>query len=87
MDISDFSKDLFRMGNATWPKFDENRARVDAVITKRDGVDIVIANGNGFSAFDHLTKIMKKPGKKIWKMKKGVPIPPDLKIVRYAKRP
>ena len=36
MDISVFTKDLFRMGNATWPKFDEDRARVDVVITKRD---------------------------------------------------
>ena len=57
------------MGNATWTKFDEDRARVDVVITKRDGVDIVIANGNGFSAFDHLTKIMKKSGKS---QKKGM---------------
>ena len=42
------------MGNATWPKFDEDRARVDVVITKRDGVDIVIANGNG-NVFQLLT--------------------------------
>lgn len=62
-----FQKIFFRMGNATWPKFDEDRARVDVVITKRDGVDIVIANG--FSAFDHLTKIMKKSGKS---QKKGM---------------
>jgi hypothetical protein len=82
MDIGEFSKNLFRMGNATWPKFDEGRARIDVLITKRDGIDIVIANGNGFSAFDHLTKIMKKPGKKIWKIKRGVSIPKELKLVK-----
>jgi len=86
MDISEFSKDLFRMGNASWPKFDEDRARIDVVITKRDGIDIVIANGNGFSAFDHLTKIMKKPGKKVWKIKKGVSIPSGLKLVKDMRR-
>jgi len=30
-------------------------------------MEIVIANGNGFSAFDRLTKIMKKPGEKYGK--------------------
>ena len=53
MNIAGFTKNLFRMGNATWPKFDEGRVRIDVVIIKRDGIDIVIANGNGFSAFDH----------------------------------
>jgi len=82
MDIAEFTKNLFRMGNATWPKFDEDRARIDVIITKRDGVDIVVANGNGFSAFDHLTKIMKKPGKKVWRIRKGVAIPRELKLVK-----
>lgn len=65
MDVGEFTKDLYRMGNATWPKSDEGRARVDVVITQEEGIDVVIANGNGFSAFDHLTKIMKKPGKNV----------------------
>jgi len=43
---------------------------------------MVIANGNGFSAFDHLTKIMAKPGKKVWKIKKDVQLPTGLKLVK-----
>lgn len=34
MDVGEFTKDLYRMGNATWPKFDEDKAKVDVVITK-----------------------------------------------------
>ena len=82
MDVGEFTKNLYRMGNATWPKFDEDRARVDVVITKQDGIEMVAANGNGFSAFDHLTKIMRKPGKKVWKISKGATLPLELKIVK-----
>ena len=86
LDVGEFTRDLYRMGNAVWPNFSEDRARIDVIITKRDGIDTVIANGNGFSAFDHLTKIMKKPGKKIRRIKKGVPLPIGLILVK-DKRP
>lgn len=86
MDVGEFTKDLYRMGNAVWPAFTEDRAKVDVVIIRQDGIETVIANGNGFSAFDHLTKIMRKPGKKIWRIKKGVPLPTELKLVK-DKRP
>ncbi|VAW77222.1 hypothetical protein MNBD_GAMMA12-609 [hydrothermal vent metagenome] len=82
MDVGKFTKDLYRMGNAKWPNFSEGRARVDVVIKKQNDIEMVIANGNGFSAFDHLTKIMAKPGKKIWKIKKGVQLPSGLKLVK-----
>lgn len=29
LDVAEFTKDMFRMGNATWPAFTEDRARVD----------------------------------------------------------
>lgn len=86
MDVGEFTKELYRMGNATWPAFTEERARIDVVIIKQDGIEKVIANGNGFSAFDHLTKVMRKPGKKIWRIKKGVLLPLELKLVK-DKRP
>ncbi|MEN9865783.1 MAG: hypothetical protein RL748_1373 [Pseudomonadota bacterium] len=82
MDVASFTKDLYRMGNATWPAFTEERARTDVVILIQDGVEIVVANGNGFSAFDHMTKIMQKPGKKVWRIKKGADLPPELKLVK-----
>ncbi|WP_020157750.1 Tse2 family ADP-ribosyltransferase toxin [Methylobacter marinus] len=86
MDVAEFTKDLYRMGNATWPAFTEERARVDVVLVKQDGIEMVVANGNGFSAFDHLTKIMRKPGKKVWRIKKGASLPPELRLVK-DKRP
>jgi hypothetical protein len=82
MDVGKFTKDLYRMGNATWPNFSEKRAKVDVVIIMRDGIELVEANGNGFSAFDHITKIMRKPGKKVWKISKGATLPQELKIVK-----
>jgi len=86
MDVGEFTKDLYRMGNARWPDFSEERSKIDVVIINKDGIDTVLANGNGFSAFDHLTKIMRKPGKKVWRIKKGVAIPKELKLVK-DKRP
>ena len=49
MDVVEFTKDLYRMGNAKWPSFTEDRARVDVVIIIAAGVETVVANGNGFS--------------------------------------
>jgi len=86
LDVVEFSKDLFRMGNSTWPGFSEDRARIDLEIRLINDVEVVIANGNGFSAFDHITTAMKKPGKKVWKIRKGAIIPHGLKLVE-DKRP
>ncbi len=82
MDVGEFTKDLYRMGNATWPAFTEERAMIDVVIKQIDGIDTVEANGNGFSAYDHITKTMRKPGKKIWKIKKGAILDENLKLVK-----
>lgn len=81
-DVAAFTENLYRMGNATWPAFTEERARSDVLITKINGVDVVMANGNGFSAFNYLTPIMKKPGKSIWRIKKNAQIPQGLKLVK-----
>ncbi|OZG70382.1 hypothetical protein BTA51_26445 [Hahella sp. CCB-MM4] len=82
MDVVEFGKYLFRMGNTTWPAFTEQRARIDVVIVKQNGIETVIANGNGFSAFDHLTPIMRKPGKKVWRIMKGANLPAELRLVK-----
>ncbi len=81
-DINAFISDLFRMGNGTWPAFTEERAKSDVVIRKICGVDMVIANGNGFSAFSYITPIMKRPRKEICKIKKGANIPLGLRLVQ-----
>ncbi len=82
MDVGEFTKNLYRMGNATWPNFSEDRARVDVVITQVGGIDVVIANGNGFSAYDHLTPIMCRPGKKVWRIKRGALLSSELRLVK-----
>jgi len=82
MDVGEFTADLYRMGNAKWPAFSEDRARVDVVISTQSGIEVVIANGNGFSAFDHLTRTMRGPNKKIWKIRKGALLPEGLCIVK-----
>lgn len=82
MDVTEFTAHLFRMGNATWPSFNEERARSDVRIELQNGIEAVIANGNGFSAFDHITPAMKKPGKFIWRIRKGARIPDGLRLVQ-----
>ena len=82
LDVTEFAKDLYRMGNARWPNFGEDRARVDVPIAVQNGVEVAIANGNGFSASDKITKTMQKPGKKVWKIKKGARLPDEIVIVK-----
>lgn len=81
-DVAAFTENLYRMGNSTWPAFTEERAKSDVLIQKINGIDVVIANGNGFSAFNYLTPIMKRPGKTIWRIKKNAQIPQGLKLVK-----
>jgi hypothetical protein len=81
-DVTEFTENLYRMGNSTWPAFTEERARADVLIRKVNGIDVVMANGNGFSAFNYLTNIMKRPGKTVWRIKKHAQIPQGLKLVK-----
>ena len=53
----------------------------DVTTYEKSGIVYVRANGNGFSTFDHLTTGMKRQGKNVWKIKKGIPIPAGLKVV------
>lgn len=80
-DFEELQRPLFRSGNASNPNFSQNRALKDIALFERAGVTYVRANGNGFSTFDHITTGMKRQGKNVWKIKKGIPIPSGLKIV------
>ncbi len=82
LDVTEFTKDLYRMGNARWPNFSEDRARRDVFITVQNGIEVVIANGNGFSASDNITKAMRRPGNKVWKIKKGARLPDELVLAK-----
>lgn len=46
-----------------------------------DGIKIVKANGNGFSAFSSITSTMKRKGKNIWKIKRGANLG-EIRIVK-----
>jgi len=86
LNVAELTKDLYRMGNATWPAFTEQRVRIDVKIELQNGVEVVVANGNGFSAYDHLTPVMKVPGKKIWRIKKGASLGDDLVIAEDRRK-
>lgn len=73
LDVVAFTEHIYRMGNATWPAFTEDRARKDLHIQHTDRGDVVAANGNGFSAFNYITDSMRKPGQKVWRINRGRP--------------
>lgn len=80
-DFDELQRPLYRSGNASSPNFSQNRALKDVSVYDKNGIPHVRANGNGFSTFDHITSGMKRQGKNVWKIKKGIPIPQGLKIV------
>ncbi|WP_197507258.1 hypothetical protein [Mitsuaria sp. 7] len=82
LDVTEFSKDFYRMGNGKWPLFTDERARVDVPVSVQNGVEVVIANGNGFSAFDTIVPVMRQPGRKVWRIMKGAVIPSELVLVK-----
>ncbi|RKZ51458.1 MAG: hypothetical protein DRR16_24355 [Candidatus Parabeggiatoa sp. nov. 3] len=81
MGINEFNEDLFRMGNASSPSFSEARGLKDCLVVLIDGIQIVRANRNGFSAFNSITSVMKRKGKNVWKIKKGTTLE-DIIIVK-----
>lgn len=81
LDIITFTEHIYRMGNATWPAFTEDRARKDLHILHTDRGDVVTANGNGFSAFNYITDNMRRPGQKVWRIARGSPLPDGIVLV------
>lgn len=75
------------MGNASSPNFTEARGLVDCLIVDRAGIKIVVANGNGFSAFNRITAAMKARGKNIWRINKGSPLPAEILLVKDLTNP
>lgn len=82
LDVTEFSRDLYRMGNGVWPLFNESRARIDVPIVVQNGVEVVVADGNGFSAFDKITPAMRARGRKVWRIMKGAEIPAELVVMK-----
>jgi len=80
-DFKELQRNLFRSGNSSNPNFSQSRAVKDISIFEKAGVDYVKANGNGFSTFDYITTGMKRQGKNVWMIKRGVSLPLGLIIV------
>jgi hypothetical protein len=87
MDLNALHEDLYRMGNASSPNFSEARGMTDCLVVDRNGIKIVIANGNGFSAFNRVTAVMKARGKNIWRINKGSMLPLEIRIVKDQTSP
>ena len=82
MDLDALHEDLYRMGNTTSPKFNEARAMIDCRVVDRSGIKTVVANGNGFSAFNRIIPLMRRPGSSVWRIKKGSVLPSGLRLVK-----
>lgn len=70
--------DLFRFGNSNSPKLDGVRAFKDVMVMKNNGIEMVVANGNGVS----LSSTFDPSKRNTWKLSKNTPIPAGLRLVR-----
>jgi hypothetical protein len=82
MDVASLCVDLFRLGGKNRNSFGHDRALVDCVTFEQNGITVVVANKQGFSAFDWLTPAMKAPGKHVWRIPKGTPLPIEIVLVK-----
>lgn len=70
--------DLYRFGNASNSRLDHVRAFKDVAVKKVNGIELVIANGNGVS----LSTTFDSTKKNTWKLERNTPIPQGLRLVK-----
>ena len=70
--------DLYRFGNASQPRLDHVRAFKDLAVNKVNGIEIVVANGNGVS----LSSTFDPKKRNTWKLARNTPIPAGLRLVK-----
>ena len=87
MDLDALHEDLYRAGNASSPNFSEKRGLIDCLVVDRAGIKVVVANGNGFSAFNRITGTMKSQGKNVWRIAQGSSIPVGIRLVKDLTNP
>lgn len=74
-------EDLYRLGNSSGPRLTNVRRPKDVDTTEINGIAIVIANGKGVS-LSTKERLDKTPMSGwVWKISKGVGIPPGLKLI------
>lgn len=69
--------DLYRFGNATHPKLDHARPLKDIAVQVVNGIEVVIANGNGIS----LSSTFDPTKRNTWKLAKSTQLPIGLTLV------
>jgi hypothetical protein len=82
MNVDALHDDLCRMGKSSDANFSEARGLKDCLTYDRNGIKFVVANGNGFSAFTFIIPRMKDPKEKVWKIRKGTPLPQGVRLVK-----
>ncbi len=70
--------DLYRFGNSSQPRLDHVRAFKDVAVNKVNGIEIVVANGNGVS----LSSTFDPNKRNTWKLARNTPIPTGLRLVK-----
>lgn len=70
--------DLYRFGNASSPRLDGIRPFKDVMVMKQNGIEMVVANGNGVS----LSSVFDPKKRNTWKLSKSTPIPMGLRLVK-----
>lgn len=69
--------DLYRFGNASSPRLDHVRPLKDIAVVKQNGIELIIANGNGVS----LSSKFDPSKKNTWKISRNTPLPKGLRLV------
>ncbi|NHZ92520.1 hypothetical protein F2P45_26450 [Massilia sp. CCM 8733] len=70
--------DFFRNGNASGPRLDNVRPFHDVAIITTNGIQTIIANGNGIS----LNTKFDPKRKNTWKIPVNTPLPSGVKLVK-----
>ena len=69
--------DLYRFGNAMHSRLDNARPLKDIAVQVINGIEVVIANGNGVS----LSSTFDPSKRNTWKLAKSTPLPVGLSLV------
>lgn len=75
LDLRELERELFRMSFPPEGLFPDRRVTRDFVTQQIGNVTWVLPGGLGFSLSDHVTDAMKKPGREVFVLSRGTPLP------------
>lgn len=80
LDWKELEIELLRMAFPPEGLFPSRRVPFDLPTKIVNGICWVLPNGNGFSTSSHVTKNMLKPGREVYVLQKGTPLPDKIGI-------